>query len=475
MNEKDITSDGGRRRLGPLTITAIYALVSALWVLFSDHLLAALVTDPATLTDLQTAKGWLFVALTAGLLYWLINRMSGEQRRLVESLGASEKRLRSTLDEMLEGCQIIDHHWRYVYINDAAAKQGRSTKEELLGHTMQEMYPGIEDSQVFPHLRGSMSNRVPREVETEFTFPDGSTGWFDLRIEPVPEGILVLSVDITRRRQLEEETNQYRQRLEQIVAERTAAFAQANERLSRTLLEHQKAEESLELRATILDNAAEAIFLLNPNGDLLYANDAACKMYGFERNEFPNLNIRQLLSVPDAQMIEQRLKVVLETGQLELEAVHKRRDGSLMPVRACHSLVRTKHGEFIVSAIRDISGESGLRRLLERMPGIIWTTDAELILTASMGAGLEAIGAQPGEGTGMALSEYMERYGFGEAALAAFQRSSEGASVRYQADNRKLGKTYSGWAAPLRNAQGEIEGTIGMAFEDKESSSALAA
>ena len=42
---------------------------------------------------------------------------------------------------MIEGCQIIDFDWRYLYVNDAAAKQGRKKKQELLGYTMMQVYP----------------------------------------------------------------------------------------------------------------------------------------------------------------------------------------------------------------------------------------------------------------------------------------------------------------------------------------------
>jgi signal transduction histidine kinase len=34
-------------------------------------------------------------------------------------------------------------------------------------------------------------------MENEFTFPDGSKGWFELRFVPVPEGVCILSLDIT--------------------------------------------------------------------------------------------------------------------------------------------------------------------------------------------------------------------------------------------------------------------------------------
>lgn len=116
----------------------------------------------------------------------------------------SDHRLRSTLDNMIEGCQIIGFDWRYRYVNNALIKHGRQTKEELLGSTMMERYPGIENTKVFGALRRCMEERTVHFMENEFTFPDGSKGWFELSIQPVPEGIFILSCDITDRKRAEE-------------------------------------------------------------------------------------------------------------------------------------------------------------------------------------------------------------------------------------------------------------------------------
>lgn len=103
-------------------------------------------------------------------------------------------------DGLLEGCQVISPEWRYLFLNDAVARQARRPKEELLGRTMMDAFPGIENTPMFFLLRRSMEDRLFREMENEFTFPDGSKGWFDLRFEPVPEGVLILSVEITERK-----------------------------------------------------------------------------------------------------------------------------------------------------------------------------------------------------------------------------------------------------------------------------------
>ncbi|MEW6363265.1 MAG: ATP-binding protein [Acidobacteriota bacterium] len=109
------------------------------------------------------------------------------------------------LDNLLEGCQIIGPDWRYLYVNEAACRQGRRPKEQLLGRTVMDAYPGIEYAPMFPVLRQCMDARIPHRMENQFTFPDGSRGWFELRFEPVPEGVFILSLEITERKRAEEE------------------------------------------------------------------------------------------------------------------------------------------------------------------------------------------------------------------------------------------------------------------------------
>ncbi len=136
-------------------------------------------------------------------------RTKGALKRLRQS----EERYLRTLNDILEGCQIIDYHWRYLYVNDAAARQGRKAKGELIHHTMMEVYPGIENTAMYANLRDCMENRVAVQMESEFSYPDGSSGWFELNIQPAPEGIFILSVDITERKQAEMRAQQSSQEL----------------------------------------------------------------------------------------------------------------------------------------------------------------------------------------------------------------------------------------------------------------------
>jgi len=126
-----------------------------------------------------------------------------ERKQADAALQAAKERLQSTMDSMLEGAQLIGYDWRYLYVNDALAAQGKKPKDELLGRTMMEAYPGIDQTDFFVTLRRSMEQRVTERLENEFTFPDGSAGVFDLSLQPVPEGVFILSSDITERKRAE--------------------------------------------------------------------------------------------------------------------------------------------------------------------------------------------------------------------------------------------------------------------------------
>jgi PAS domain S-box-containing protein len=146
-------------------------------------------------------------ALTGIMISSVSEAMRHANRRAIEaerqakltSESKSEERYMSTLDNLLEGCQILDHNWLYLYINSTAEKHNRRPTEELIGRSYMEMWPGIENTDVFRAIQKCMSDRTSHIMENEFVFPDGTRGWFSLSIQPVPEGTFILSSDISDR------------------------------------------------------------------------------------------------------------------------------------------------------------------------------------------------------------------------------------------------------------------------------------
>ncbi len=133
-----------------------------------------------------------------------------------------EVHLRQILDGMIEGVQIIGFDYMHLYVNDAIEKQSHFTKDQLIGYTMMERYPGIEQSAVFKVLKQCMDTREPTQIEIDFEFPDKRKAWFELSIQPVEEGIFVLSIDVTSRKRAEDAIREANEQLEEKVKERTS-------------------------------------------------------------------------------------------------------------------------------------------------------------------------------------------------------------------------------------------------------------
>ena len=136
----------------------------------------------------------------------------------------------SVFDNLLEGVQVIDKNWRYYYVNKTVTRHGKMSKKELLGYTMMEKYPGIEKTKLFKLIGLCMDDRKPSKFLNEFEFPDGSKGYFELRIQPVPEGVLILSIDVTEEKNLDNKLRLFNEQLEDMVNERTQELVNSLER-----------------------------------------------------------------------------------------------------------------------------------------------------------------------------------------------------------------------------------------------------
>lgn len=120
----------------------------------------------------------------------------------------------SILDDLFEGCQIIDKEWKYVYLNKVAIEHARKNLDELVGVSMTEAYPGIENTEMYAALERVMKDRQGERFTNEFTYPEGLAGWFELHIQPYDDGILVLSRDITELKRAHEVTKLQLKRLD---------------------------------------------------------------------------------------------------------------------------------------------------------------------------------------------------------------------------------------------------------------------
>jgi PAS domain S-box-containing protein len=125
-----------------------------------------------------------------------------EPKRAEEGLLQARVRIESVLNSVADVHIVFDRQWRYLYVNEAAARAMRRPREQIVGHTLWELFPDIVGTELDRQYHRAMEERVP--VDFEFYYPTLKT-WWGNRFLPAPEGLAVFATEITDRKRAEEE------------------------------------------------------------------------------------------------------------------------------------------------------------------------------------------------------------------------------------------------------------------------------
>lgn len=136
---------------------------------------------------------------------------------LKRQLQRSEKKYRELVESIPLAIYVLNYEWRYLLVNEAACVFSMKSREALTGNRIIDVFPGIENSSFFKIYRRVMDDREADTLVSEFVFEDGRRGWYEVRVIPVPEGIICIAGDITERRNAEESLRASEERYRGIV------------------------------------------------------------------------------------------------------------------------------------------------------------------------------------------------------------------------------------------------------------------
>ncbi|WP_295436140.1 PAS domain S-box protein [uncultured Thiodictyon sp.] len=170
----------------------------------------------------------------------------------------------------------------------------------------------------------------------------------------------------------------------------THALAMVNQDISARKQAQAALQESEERYRGIVNNVMDAIFILDPQGRFLAVNDQACGRYGYDRETFLTLHIRDIHRPDEVVNVPQRLALLLQQeGAATFEAVHRDAQGRPIPVEV--SATRSLFGgkPCMLSVVRDISErkraeaalaerEEQLRIFIEHAPVALAMLDRDL-------------------------------------------------------------------------------------------------
>lgn len=133
--------------------------------------------------------------------------------------------------------------------------------------------------------------------------------------------------------------------------------------VTRDISERKRAEEELNVRAQLLDNASDLIYVHDREGNFIYLNKAAYRSRSFTKDEMMKMNLRDILAPEYRNLMHQRLNDLLEKGEEVFESIHLGKDNSKMPVEVHSSVIENGGKKVILSVTRDIT----LRKQAEKM------------------------------------------------------------------------------------------------------------
>ena len=327
--------------LTPLTVAAIYAGVASVWIVFSDRVVKAAVSDPQMLTTIQTAKGWFFVAVTAVVLYLLVR---GAVRRLRESQRRFET-LISNLPGAAYRCR-NDQDWSMEYISDGCL--------ELTGHSAADLVQGTvtlggdlihpEDRErVWQDVQDALANRKSFQLTYRITHADANIRW----VWEQGRGIFSPDAQLLGLEGFITDISQYKQS------------------------EYELRDREERLRA-IVDTAVEGIITINERGLIDSFNAAAERMFDYSAAEVLGKNVSLLMPSPYREEHGGYLENYQRTGTRKIigigrEVLGRRKDGSTFPMHLSVSESTVSTGRLFTGIVRDKSEEKRLERQIQEV------------------------------------------------------------------------------------------------------------
>lgn len=307
----------------PSSIVAVYTLVGALWIVFSDHLMVAIFGgSPETLQLVSAVKGEFYIAATAGILYLLLRTWEGRYLAVQSSLADARAVAIRDLRELQRVEQVVaesEATYRHIvgaiadvvwlaspetgqasFVSAAAARVYGVEAEALMKDPalwVRLVHP--DDAWIFRAKAARVAAGESAWAEYRIVRPDGTVRWLLDRTNVIrsPDGrvarLVGIASDITDRR---------------------------------------LAEEEMRLAANVFEQANEGIVVTDATERIVRVNQAFTRITGFEQAEITGQTPRRLASGRhDRAFYREMWETLRSTGHWAGEVWNKRHSGEVYP------------------------------------------------------------------------------------------------------------------------------------------------
>jgi PAS domain S-box-containing protein len=245
-----------------------------------------------------------------------------ELRQAEQELRASEARFRTFVDHATDGFFLLDEDWTVLDANRHARDSLGYSRQELIGKHKSDFDVALDDASI-QRLKQRMVTGEAITFETRHRRRDGTTFPVEVRLGQFEQGgrrYLCLVRDITERKRADDALRESEQRFRSFV-----------------------------------DHATDGFFLLDDKQAVLDVNRQACESLGYSREEMLGMRPRDFDVGLDPESVGRIGERVTAGETVTFETLHRRKDGSVLPVEIRASQFQHGAHRFRLSLVRDIT------------------------------------------------------------------------------------------------------------------------
>ena len=275
------------------------------------------------------------------------SRREEELRRSQECLAESQRLTHvgswSWKTDQREFVYWSEEHYRIFGMEPGSGRMG-------LDESMERIHP--EDASIFRSLvRESIATQKGFETEHRIILPDGSTKNIHGTCRPILDG-----------------------------AGNVVEFVGT----TTDVTEHKRAEKELRLAQFSLGHTSDAVHWVDPNGRIVYANEASCNYLGRSHEELLGLSIPDIAPLMTTEKWKTFWQDLKAKGSMRFQSENESKQGRVFPVEVDVTYLQFDGEEYGFAFVRDISerklAEERLRKLseaVEQSPAIVVITDTQ--------------------------------------------------------------------------------------------------
>lgn len=204
-----------------------------------------------------------------------LNHTIQKQKRLIEQfnkkdnkkkkLAEMERRYEFIANNAKEFMTLINRDYIYEAVNESYCKAHNKKREDVIGNTVADNWGEKIFNTILKGYLDKCFTGSEVRYQKWFNFPGLGKRYFDVAYYPYrnKEGIIthavVVTHDITERKQAEDELRRHRDHLEEMVKERTAKLEKTNKQLKIEILERKRVEKERERLITKLQEALDHV------------------------------------------------------------------------------------------------------------------------------------------------------------------------------------------------------------------------